>query len=236
MITRETKSGYKIIPVLTRRSNVFLLTNGKQNILVDTSVKSEWRKLEKRLKDLEISHIDCLILTHTHFDHAGNAFNIKRKFNPKVFVQKSGEEFLSSGDNIIPEGTNIFTRTLLFLFAKKVFPKLRYAPCDNDLLVDSFLDLKEFGFNAYIISTPGHTADSVSIVVDDEIAFVGDTMFGVFKWSVLPPYANDVEEIIKSWGLLLETNCSLFVPSHGTANSRKLVQKNYDKLNGKKFK
>ena len=236
MVTLKTKSGYNIIQVLNRRSNVFLLTNGEKNILIDSSIKSEWRKLDKRLKELEINHIDCLILTHTHFDHAGNAFNIKSKFNSKVIVQKSGAKYIKSGDNIIPGGTNIFTRTLLFLFAKKVFPKLRYEPCVYDLLVDSFLDLKEFGFNAYIVKTPGHTVDSMSVVVDDEIALVGDTMFGVFKWSVLPPYANDVEQMIKSWGLLLKTNCSLFVPSHGTANSRKLVQMNYDKLKGKKFK
>jgi hydroxyacylglutathione hydrolase len=58
--------------------------------------------------------------------------------------------------------------------------------------VDSKLDLKDYGFNAYIIHTPGHTIGSMTVVIDDEIAIVGDSMFGIFKWSVLPPYANDV--------------------------------------------
>jgi glyoxylase-like metal-dependent hydrolase (beta-lactamase superfamily II) len=82
------------------------------------------------------------------------------------------------------------------------------------------------GFNAYILHTPGHSSGSVSIIVDDEIALVGDTMFGIFPWSVFPPFADDVKQMTESWGKLLETNCRLFLPGHGTANKRSLVQKN----------
>ena len=225
----ETKSGYKIIPILTRRSNVCLLTNGNQNILIDTSIKNERNKLDKRLNDLRITHIDYLILTHTHFDHAGNARMIKEKFNSKVIVNRNGAKYLTSGDNIIPKGTNIFTRSLVYLFANKVFPKLRYEPCDYDLLVDSYLDLKECGFNAYVINTDGHTPDSMSIVVDNEIAIVGDTMFGVFKWTIMPPFAYDLKKLINSWSLLLETECAVFIPGHGSAIDRGLVEKTYFK-------
>jgi glyoxylase-like metal-dependent hydrolase (beta-lactamase superfamily II) len=75
--------------------------------------------------------------------------------------------------------------------------------------------------------TPGHTRGSLSIVVDDEIALVGDTMFGVFKGSVFPPYAENAGVMIQSWGKLLDTSCRLFIPSHGTANSRSLVERDF---------
>jgi hypothetical protein len=65
--------------------------------------------------------------------------------------------------------------------------------------------------------------------VDNEIAIVGDCMFGVFKSSVFPPVAEDPKEMIKSWGKLLETGCQVFIPSHGSADKRLLVQKEYDK-------
>jgi glyoxylase-like metal-dependent hydrolase (beta-lactamase superfamily II) len=96
-------------------------------------------------------------------------------------------------------------------------------------LVDSHFDLIGFGFNAYLIHTPGHTIGSMSLIIDNEIAIVGDTMFGVFKLSVFPPYAEDTEKMIKSWGKLLETNCSIFIPSHGTENCRSLVQQDYNR-------
>jgi hydroxyacylglutathione hydrolase len=231
-----TKSGYKIVRVLSGRSNVFLLTNGARHILVDTSIKSNWKKLEQCLNDLQITSLDYLILTHTHFDHAANASDIREKFNALVIVNKMEASYLTTGDNIIPRGTNLLTRFLIYFFAKKVFARLKYKPCQYDLLADSILDLKDFGFSAYIIGTPGHTKGSMCVIVDNEIALVGDAMFGIFKWSILPPYANDVGQMIKSWGLLLEkTGCILFLPGHGSENSRKLVQKYYDKnvKNGK---
>jgi hydroxyacylglutathione hydrolase len=96
-------------------------------------------------------------------------------------------------------------------------------------LIDSESDINEFGFNAYLMNTSGHTIGSMSLIIDDEIAIVGDTMFVVLKWSVFPPYAEDKDLMVKSWGKLLKTKCSEFLPSHGTANSRLLVQKDYDK-------
>lgn len=52
--TWETKSGHKIIQVLSGRSNVFLLKNEGKNILVDTSTKYMWYLLKRRLNHLNI--------------------------------------------------------------------------------------------------------------------------------------------------------------------------------------
>jgi hydroxyacylglutathione hydrolase len=85
------------------------------------------------------------------------------------------------------------------------------------------------GLDAYIMHTPGHTSGSVSVIVDDEIALVGDAMFGVFKGSVFPPYAENADEMVRSWGKLLGSHCRIFIPSHGTANNRSLVEKEFRK-------
>jgi hypothetical protein len=144
MKTWVTNGGYRIIQVLSGRSNIFLVTNGLQNVLIDTSPKSKRDKLESRLNNLD-------------------SFNL--------------------------------------------------------------------GFNGYILNTPGHSIGSMSIIVDDEIAIVGDAIFGVFKKTVFPPFSDDVEQMIKSWRLLLDTNCSVFIPAHGSSKSRLLVQNNYEKEN-----
>jgi len=115
------------------------------------------------------------------------------------------------------------------ILGKRLFSRFRYEPCDYDLSVDSYFDLKSLSFTGYLMHTPGHTTGSMSLIVDNEIAIVGDCMFGVFKWSVFPPYAENAERMVQSWGKLLETNCSKFIPSHGTENSRLLVQKDYNK-------
>ncbi len=69
----------------------------------------------------------------------------------------------------------------------------------------------------------------MSIVVDHELAIVGDAMFGVFGNSVYPPFADNPEIMIDSWGKLLSTGCSSFLPGHGNEISRELLEKQYSK-------
>ena len=225
----KTKSGYTIFQILSGRSNVFILTNYEKNILIDTSTARNWNRLENELAKLKIDHIDVLILTHTHHDHAANAHRIKKKFNSTIIVHSAEADYLNRGINLIPNGTTLLTRILVKLFAKKYLSKFKYDPCEYDILIDSTYDLKTLGFNAYIMHTPGHSPGSMSVIIDDEMAIVGDAMFGVFKNSVFPPYADNIKQMIVSWGKLLETNCNVFIPAHGTANTRALVTSNYQK-------
>jgi hydroxyacylglutathione hydrolase len=231
MKTWETKSGYIIIQLLSGRSNVFLLTDGVKNILIDTSSSFLWNTLDKRLKKLNISTIDLLILTHSHFDHAANANRIKKIYKSSVIIHQNEAENLVTGRNPATSGTNFVTRFLAGTLSRPWMSFLNYEPCTYDFTVDKRRELSDFGFNAYILHTPGHTTGSMSIIVDDEIALVGDCMFGIMRSSVFPPYALNPKEMINSWGRLLETDCSLFLPSHGSANTRSLVQKDYNKRN-----
>lgn len=233
MKTWTTKSGYRIDQILSGRSNVFLLTNGTTNFLIDTSVGRLWHKLQEQILRAGVNHIDYLILTHAHFDHAANANRIRKKYKSSVIIQKEEADFLSRGDNIIPSGTTFLTRPLIELAGKRYFKYMRYEPCGWDLMVDNTLNLKDTGIDAYLMHTPGHTSGSISIIIEDEIALVGDAMFGVFSGSIFPPYAQDSQLMIQSWGKLLQTNCRLFIPSHGTANKRSLVENEYSGRKGR---
>jgi glyoxylase-like metal-dependent hydrolase (beta-lactamase superfamily II) len=227
MKTWVTKNGHKIRQIMSGRSNVFLLTNGNRNILLDTGSEMMWHGLDKRLKRLNISRIDLLVLTHSHYDHSGNARLIREIYKPLVIIHKNEASYLTTGEIVVPGGTNFYARILTKLFPGRLAPFFKPKPCPFDLIVDSYFDLREFGFNAYILHTPGHTPGSLSLIAEDEVALVGDTMFGVCKWSVFPPFAVDTGQMFKSWKRLLDTNCSVFIPSHGTANPRSLVLKTY---------
>ncbi len=225
MKTWITSGGIRIIRVLSGRSNVFLVTNGTKNILVDTGTGLEWRLLKLRLNNLTVYHIDCLILTHSHFDHAGNAARIRKAFKTPVIVHRKEAQFVASGTSPAPRGTLAFSKAIVKLLSAAGSSIGRYKSCRQDIIVDSVYDLKDFGINAYILHTPGHTAGSLSVIIEDEIAIVGDAMVGIFPGSAFPPFAEDPRQLIISWGKLLDTGCSLFIPSHGSANSRTLVQK-----------
>jgi hydroxyacylglutathione hydrolase len=225
----ETKRGYKIIQILSGRSNVFLLENGQTNILIDTGPASKWKKLEKRLKENRIDHLDYLLLTHSHYDHADNASRIKDIYGCQVILHRDEEHNLKTGEMSAPKGTNPMTRFIVNHLASEFAKRLKCVPCQPDILVENEYDLNWIGFDACVLHSPGHSPGSVSLIVDDEIALVGDTIFGVFKSSVFPPYAENVNLMVKSWGRLLETNCKIFLPSHGNAKSRSQLQKDFQK-------
>jgi glyoxylase-like metal-dependent hydrolase (beta-lactamase superfamily II) len=227
-----TTNGMIIYQVLSGRSNSFLVSSNDNFMLIDTGRSSSWGKLSKNLDEiLSKNNLSCLILTHTHFDHTENAAKIKEKYKSKIIVHKNESAYLKSGRSPLPKGTNILTKILINSIGKKMESQYNYENAQFDILVDEKLDLNEFGFNAYILHTPGHSSGSTSIIIDDELAIVGDAMFGVFKWSIFPPFADNVQLMTESWDKLLKTNCSTYLPGHGAEISLNLLKKQFFKYN-----
>lgn len=229
MKTWLTKNGCSVIQVLSGRSNVFLVKSGKKNMLIDTGPRFMRKILNKRLERLGIEKIDLLVLTHAHFDHVANASMIKKCFKAAVFIHQSEAANLKAGINTFTSPVCLTYKILINKIFRPLPDFLKYEPCAIDSTFENILDLKDSGLNAIILHTPGHTIGSSSVIVDDEIALTGDCMFGIFRNSIFPPFAEDTVNMIISWRKLLETNCRLFIPSHGWANKRSLVQKEYDK-------
>jgi glyoxylase-like metal-dependent hydrolase (beta-lactamase superfamily II) len=225
-----TTNNCTIYQILKGRSNSFLVNQENNYILIDTGRENSWKELTSKIDELlGENELSCLILTHTHFDHAENANRLKKKYNCKIIIHESEADNLKQGDTPLPKGTNLATGFLVDVLGKKMQSRYKYEPADHDILVGEKIDLSVFGFNKYIIHTPGHSQGSMSIIIDDEIAIVGDTMFGMFGNSIFPPFADDTEIMIKSWKKLLETNCKLFLPGHGKGISRELLEKQYSK-------
>ena len=232
MKTWTTSGNLKIIHVNGIFFRSYLISNGDKFILVDSGRKYAWRSLRHKLERAGVNNenLAALVLTHTHFDHAENAAAIKETFGARMIVHESEAGYLEKGDSPLPAGTFFFTKWLMKACRKKAQPMFRYKPVSCDIKVSERHDLNPLGFNAYILHTPGHTKGSISIIVDNEIAFTGDNMVGVFKGSIFPPFGDDIPGIIKRWKTLLDTGCSLFVPAHGSPKKRENLQRHYDKI------
>lgn len=202
---------------------MFLIFYDQSNILIDSGPGFMNKRLLQRLEKFKIETIDYLILTHSHFDHAANTSLIKEKFGARVVIHKSEAEYLLSGDSPMPAGTNAFSAGMVRNFSQKLVKTVRYKSCKADILANDALNLSS-GIN--IIHTPGHTIGSLSIIVDQEIALVGDTLFGIFPGSCFPPFADDVTSLIKSWESLVNSGCGLFLPSHGWGRTRDELAQN----------
>ena len=210
-----TKNGYKIYQVLSLRSNAFLIEAGEYKILIDTGRKTAYKKLLKNLSILDCTGIDYLILTHTHYDHCQNAFSLKELFNCKIVASMFESDFAMTGYTPVPKGT-IAPARIISALGRILGDKIAgYHPFNVDIIVGEHLDLKDKGLNINVIHTPGHSPGSLSIIIEKEIAIVGDTLFGVLTDSIFPPFADDIPLMKKSWKILLDSGCNLFLPGHG---------------------
>jgi glyoxylase-like metal-dependent hydrolase (beta-lactamase superfamily II) len=225
MKTWVTSSGYRITRIIFGSSNVYLLSNGTTRLLVDTGAAGDGKKLLKRLG--QAGRPDAVIMTHTHFDHAGNAGMLKQKFSPVFIVQGKEKDFLESGDSPIPQGTTRLTRLIRSIGPERVRQWFHVAGVKADIVFDERYDLSPFGFQAYVLHTPGHSAGSSCVIVDNEIALAGDALGGFVPGSVFPIWGDDAAGMIHSWKKILDAGCHTFHPSHGFPVSREMLEKEF---------
>ncbi|MDD3744373.1 MAG: MBL fold metallo-hydrolase, partial [Lentimicrobiaceae bacterium] len=227
----KTKSGYKIFQVLSKRGNSFLISTPEHNMLVDTGMSSAFKRLFLNINSLKLKNhgIDYLILTHTHFDHCQNAAKIKEQEHCKIIVSEKEKDFAGKGYTPLPKGTTLVT-DILSRIGKRLSRKwFGYKPFKPDILIDEEYNFNDDNINIKLFKTEGHTAGSISVIVDNEIAIVGDAMFGVNRNSVFPPFSDNQKEMIKSWNKLLNSDCVRFLPGHGKEIEKELLKKEFDK-------
>lgn len=218
-----TTKGNVVVQLLAGRSNVFLVRMASGgSVLVDTSIKLVRNMLMEGLRMHGAERPEYLVLTHNHFDHAGNAAYIRQRTGAKVAIHESEAAELSNGVMKIPEGTNPFTTGLVNL-AGKLDVKLSAEPCEADIVITDHYKLPGLE-GIELIHTPGHSKGSLSLIVDNEIAIVGDTMINAFLFKVFPPFADDTSLLRQSWDKLLATGCHTFLPSHGQSLGRGVLE------------
>ena len=227
----RTSDGQIVCRVLSGRSNAFLLYNISTHVLIDAGHANGYRPLSRSLAQLRVPQegLAACVLTHSHFDHAGNAHRIQESFAAPLIIQHEEAGYLSRGENPMIYGTTHFVCLLTHLLGKRVLAYANYTPAVADITFDEQFDLNPFGLDAYLLHTPGHSVGSASVIVHHEIAIVGDAMFGVFRNAAFPPFADLPLVLIESWKKLLDTGCTLFLPAHGGAVTRELLQREYEK-------
>lgn len=226
MHTWETKQGTVIIKPNNIRCNCYFIVKDNNAVLVDTSIKAERAVIERAMKRSGLERPDAIILTHDHFDHAGNAEYFRRRYNCNVIIHENAYKGLTDGYTDLPDGMSQPYRSITGYINSReiILPIQRFTPCKEAIPVSDGATLTEYGINALLLSTPGHTDGSISIIVDGEIAIVGDCMVHKKRGEIFPPFAKHPNEVISSWQKLVNTGCRLFLPAHGKEISAELLK------------
>ncbi len=209
------KNEYRVIRTNTLRCSCYIVSYNEKNVLIDTSVKAESKAIVKSLKKYKIDKLEAIFLTHSHTDHAGNARYLSDSYNCSVFIYEKGLNNIKNGICSIPNGVNFLGKAICFLSNRSPFNNFtEFDACEKaealtDDTVKSYL-----GTDAKLAYTPGHTQDSVSIIIDSKIVIMGDCAVNFFG-NKYPPFADDEKLLKNTWGELIKINAELYCPSHG---------------------
>jgi glyoxylase-like metal-dependent hydrolase (beta-lactamase superfamily II) len=208
----------------------YLIRGVKGIIMVDAGTPNKVRAFKKKLARLYIrpQEIKLIVLTHSHFDHAGSAKDIQDLTGAKIVIHESEKTFLEEGGFIMPQGVNTYgkiTRQLLFPFFKNIpFSK----PKADIVLGDNDFPLYEYGVDGKIIHTPGHTHGSISILLDTGEAFVGCLAHNGLPFRLtpgLPIYAENINQVYESWQKLIARGARVIFPGHGRPFSVEIIKR-----------
>ncbi|WP_069999940.1 MBL fold metallo-hydrolase [Cellulosilyticum sp. I15G10I2] len=203
----------------------YLLACADGYLLIDTGYSSDYHKFVKIMNKLGIvlSKIKYLLLTHHHDDHAGFAAHLVKAAGCRLIVHKNAVVPLKNGvslDSMSPVNKRIkFVFSAFLLFHKNFeYPSVDLSNSDVIISDDQSEILRQIGINGKIIYTPGHTDDSISVVLDNGNAFVGDAAMNFLQWCGIkyrPIYIDNIEEVYKSWNRLKEYGAKKIYPAHG---------------------
>lgn len=205
-------------------TNNFLIKLKKGYILVDTSYAKKYNQFLKELKKekIDLSEILYLVLTHHHDDHSGFASKILSNSKAKIIVHENATHFLKIGTHdtrgkhwnwIVDRVLNPFSK-----LQKHNYPPIIIREKDIILKNNKQKNLSTFGIKGRIIPTPGHSNDSISLILNDGNAIIGDTAMNLLnlgETKYRPFFIQDLNKIYQSWKKLIQFGAKILHPSHG---------------------
>ena len=225
-----------VFPLPLGNANAFAVRDRRGVLLVDAGWPGREEELLRRLKALKIfpEEVGLAVVTHVHYDHVGSLAAFREAAGCTVAVHAAESPLLARGDVVLPPGTGCMGRGLIAVggVLSRLFPAAtRYRPVAADLIVTEEMSLETYGVAGRIVPTPGHTKGSLSVLLDDGSALVGDLAFNVFPWGgpIFPPFAEDVPRLLESWRALLSRGAKTIYPGHGGAFSASALQAAWDK-------
>jgi glyoxylase-like metal-dependent hydrolase (beta-lactamase superfamily II) len=170
---KQVQGENKVHPMSLGGVNIYLIWTASGHILVDAGMPNLGKKLDRMLDDASVDpkSVQLIVLTHGHMDHIGSVAYAKEATGGKVLCHRSLAENLKNGkmEQAIPRTREVGVRLM-----NALTKLLKYTGVEPDIKMDDEFDLSGYGIAGRIIHTPGHSASSISIVLDNGEALIGD--------------------------------------------------------------
>ena len=227
-----------IMPIQIGKTNIYAIQDRGGTMLIDAATPGQGKRIMRALEKKGISpeDIKLIVITHVHYDHVGSLAEFLRALPSPcaVAVHDNEAALLRDGKSVLPAGTSTFGRMMMNFLTRlaRPFPGLiRFEPVSPDVLITRETFLNPFGISGRILPTPGHTAGSLTVILENGAAFAGDLAVNYYPWGgpIFPPVADDVPLLMKSWQALLAQPVKMIYPGHGRPFDVARLRRAYEK-------
>ncbi|MHB1310671.1 MAG: MBL fold metallo-hydrolase [Gemmatimonadaceae bacterium] len=185
-----------IVNVGYRATNFWVVSAGRSRLIVDLGWPGMFGALAANLERMGVPLAELThgLATHYHLDHAGAAQDLKNR-GMQLIVTPEQEAFIGPMKAFIKE-TDAYTEITLH-------DNVRVSCAGSRAF------LKRLGFDGEIVHTPGHSDDSVSLVLDTGACFTGDLTHPMFATEAT------AELVARSWQRLRDLGATTVHAGHG---------------------
>ena len=177
----------KVIRLKYGNTNTFFIRGTVGNLLVDTDYAGTLPLFYKEIKrqNISLKDITYVLATHYHPDHMGLVSELMKQ-GVKLLLVDVQRAYVGFSDK---------------MFARE--KRLEVEPIQKEEATvitseESRAFLRKLGIEGEIISTPSHSEDSVTLILDDGTCFVGD----LEPMEYLGAYEEN-EKLKKDWEFIM---------------------------------
>jgi ribonuclease/clavin/mitogillin len=183
-----------LVTITVNSTHFYLIDTAGGKLLFDVGWLTLLPQFLNRLKVYKIglNEIKFVMFSHCHPDHADLVQTVKRLSGARLIIQAVQIPHLAE--------------LAAFYQGNPAFEPVVVDP--SDLVSPDRARLHALGIHGEIVETPGHSADSISLVLDSGLAFTGD---------LVPPHlvGEDSQAVTRqSWARLRQHGAQMIYPAH----------------------
>lgn len=185
----------RIHSIRTWQAAAWLIEQENGLILVDTGFPGNEDRILQAMDELGRDDLRLIYITHGHLDHYGSAAVLRERSGAPIAAHEADADAMRYGKTILGTGRKHGRFVKLMQPFWENLPRLKAEAAPPDILLKDGDDLSEYGLDARVIHTPGHTPGSTCLMFENKSVFVGDLLAGPGPPRPQYLYADDWAQI-----------------------------------------
>jgi len=195
--------------------NAYLVRAGDGFILIDTGMAQQFSHLEKQMLQAGClpDRLRLVVITHGDMDHTGGCAGLQAKYQARIAIHPADLAMATTGAPVKRHARGLFGK--IFMFLGNLPGRRGGAPkFQPQVLLEDGMGLDEYGLQAKVIHTPGHTQGSIAVLTAQGQLFIGDTLSNRTRVDVAP-FIQDYQELRQSLERVQSLHAITVFPGHG---------------------